>query len=226
MKTAIISDVHGNYPALEAVLSAAEGVGCKNVLCLGDTAGYYPMINECVKALQEVGAVSLRGNHDCYLLGEFECPRSRSARRCIEYQKSVVSDESLEWLRGAVRTLSKGTLFAMHGGLNDPIDEYVLDFDFEMALQMHPKKKVFLSGHTHVQVLQTAGEIVYCNPGSVGQPRDHDKRAAFAILDGKSIELKRVEYDIERIAHAMANAGFSEHYYENLHYGLRIGENV
>ena len=111
---------------------------------------------------------------------------------------------------------------ARHGGWNDPIDEYITDFDFEFVKDK--KVNIFCSGHTHVQKMVMDGDRIYFNPGSVGQPRDFDSRAAFAIInDDKEIYLHRIQYDIDQIVDAMKQANQDERIWQNLYYGKRIG---
>lgn len=87
-------------------------------------------------------------------------------------------------------------------------------------------REIFFSGHTHAQALVLMGEQVYCNPGSVGQPRDGDPRAAYAIFDDEKILLQRVTYDVDATTAAMYKAGFAKHFYDNLYVGTRIGGGV
>ena len=106
----------------------------------------------------------------------------------------------------------------VHGGWTDPIDEYLVPSKeyFEKV-----GGKFFCSGHTHVQKIENYGDKQYCNPGSVGQPRDGDNRAAFATWDGNEFKLHRVEYDFEEVGKLMENAGFSGYYYERLAIGAK-----
>jgi predicted phosphodiesterase len=218
---AIISDTHGNFPALEAVLREVDAIGCEAVYSLGDVAGYYCMVNECVDELRERGIANIMGNHDHYLVTNEACPRSNAANRCIEYQRGIVTPENLRWLGQSSRSLEVGGLSMVHGGWSDPLDEYLYEVD-ERYFATLPGKH-FFSGHTHIQKFVEFGGKTYCNPGSVGQPRDGDPRAAYALFDRGTIALKRVAYDIDRIAFEMGRAGFEPYYYENLYAGRRIG---
>lgn len=222
-KIGIISDIHGNFPALKAVLTKLESERCENIFCLGDVAGYYSMINECIEAIIDNNIRSLKGNHDSYILGESVCPRSHSVVDCINYQQSVIKTEYVEWIRHLNPLFICEEFIAMHGGLNNPIDEYIKFFDFQKAKQLFPNTKIFLSGHTHIQSIQQEGDMVYCNPGSVGQPRDYNSQAAYAILENGIVTLGRVKYPIDLIAENMKNAGFSDYYYKNLYKGCKIG---
>jgi len=106
----------------------------------------------------------------------------------------------------------------VHGGWQDPIDQYLEPGkgDFKDL-----PGRYFASGHTHIQRVEKFGSKIYCNPGSVGQPRDGDNRAAFATFDGIKFALHRVEYDIKRVGDLMAEAGFNPYYYGNLNDGSR-----
>lgn len=220
----IISDIHGNFPALRAVIEKLHEAKCERIICLGDIAGYYSMINECICLLIKEDIFCLKGNHDSYLLGEKTCSRSRSVSDCITYQQRILIPEYFDWFKQLEPIYITKDFYAVHGGLNDPLDEYVKEFDFQQANIVSPFHKVFLSGHSHIQGIQKKDNILYCNPGSVGQPRDYDSRAAYAILESGQITLYRVAYDINEIAENMSISGFSDYYYKNLYYGCKIGE--
>lgn len=219
---ALISDVHGNYPALERVLEEIDRLGCGQILSLGDVSGYYCMINECIEELRRRKVINLLGNHDHYLIHHDACPRSTTVNICMDYQRRIISEENYRYLEGSVEEFDNGVLSARHGGWSDPIDEYIKRFDFSAAKGR--KEKIFASGHTHIQHMEQSGPLTYVNPGSVGQPRDGDSRAAFAVLeDDGGITCYRVKYDIEKIARQMRREGFSERTYECLYRGVRIG---
>lgn len=222
-----LSDVHGNYYALERVMDALYTLGCTRIYCLGDVSGYYSMVNECIDLLRAKDVFCLKGNHDSYLLGESACPRSHSVNDCIAYQKRIITKDNLAWLATLRPSLTTEVFQAVHGGWNDPIEEYIRSFDFDAAKARNSGCKLFLSGHTHVQKLEQKEDMTYCNPGSVGQPRDYDWRAGFAVLeDDGRVTLHRIEYDVDSTAAAMQTAGFNEYYYRNLYHGCKIGEKV
>lgn len=220
----IISDIHGNFPALRQVLQELRACGCSEIYCLGDVAGYYSMVNECIDLLRRKRIFTLQGNHDSYLSGDSSCPRSQSANDCISYQKKVIIPENFRWLTSLCSTLTTPQFNAVHGGWHDNLDEYIIHFDFDDPTVLGTGDRVFLSGHTHIQTLQEKNGILYCNPGSVGQPRDRDPRAAYAMLNDGKITLGRVAYDIDETAEYMRRAGFSDYYYKNLYLGCKIGE--
>jgi len=218
MKTAFISDIHGNYEALKAVLSEIDKLQVSRIFCAGDVVGYYSQINECCEELRARGIPSVLGNHDWYLAGGGYCPRSRSVNKIITYQRSVIKQENLEWLRTLPVRMEIGKIQMVHGGWTDPIDEYLKPtreyFD-------RIEGTFFLSGHTHVQTIQEFGEKTYCNPGSVGQPRDGDPRAAFAVFNDRTFELHRVEYEMQKVFDLMEAAGFDDYYYGGLKTGAK-----
>lgn len=215
---AIISDIHGNYVALQEVLKAIDEMGAKDIYCLGDIVGYYPQVNEVCDELRKRDVKCVMGNHDWYMAANSFCARSQSVNDTLKYQRKVISNENLQWLRSLPVYRQVGNLSMVHGGWTDPIDEY-----------LEPSKKYFekvggeyfVSGHTHVQKLADYGDKQYCNPGSVGQPRDGDNRAAFATWDGSKFELHRVKYDFVKVGELMEEAGFSGYYYERLAIGAK-----
>jgi predicted phosphodiesterase len=218
---AMLSDIHGNFPALVAVMNEIDRLGCRQVFSLGDVAGYYCMINECIGMLRERSIIHLLGNHDYYLIQDLPCPRSGKATACLEYQRKVVLKEHLRWLRSSKESLSYNNMSMVHGGWIDPIDEYLYEISEHYFSGL--EGEIFLSGHTHVQKLFRFSEKSYCNPGSVGQPRDGDARASFAVITDDEIHLRRVGYDIDEIASRMEKSGFDSHFYSNLYQGARIG---
>jgi putative phosphoesterase len=219
----IISDIHGTYVALRAVLTRLDEMGVSKIICLGDTCGYYSQINECCDELQKRQIFSLMGNHDWYLVTGESCPRSDSANRCIEYQRAVISDSNRSWLATLKSSAKIDNLNIVHGGWDDPLDQYLVpSVEYFSRLD----GKFFASGHTHVPVIWNTEGKAYCNPGSVGQPRDGDPRASFAILSDASFSLHRVNYDYESVQAKMKAAGFEPYFYENLSTGTRIGGKI
>lgn len=216
MKIGLISDIHGNYQALTAVLNRLDAMNVDKIICLGDVVGYYPQVNECCNELRARGIETVMGNHDWYMAAGSFCLRSQSVNDCLEYLNTVITDENREWLKTLPVHLETDGLKVVHGGWTDPIDEYLAPTeDYFSKVQ----GKYFASGHTHRQLLADFGEKVYCNPGSVGQPRDNDPKAAFAIFDGSGFELHRVEYDMTVIYQLMHQAGFNDYYYGCLETG-------
>lgn len=220
---AIISDIHGNYPALKAVVEDIYRHGCNQIISLGDVAGYYCFINECINLCKGQGIKNILGNHDYYLTSGVGCPRSYSANICLEYQAKVISQENMRWLRNSERFIDSADISMRHGGWKDPLDEYIYEFSFDMVKDRN--ERIFVSGHTHKQLLMRDKGKIYFNPGSVGQPRDYDSRAAYAIItDDYDVILQRVEYPIKETIEAMRHCGFQDRLSDCLLRGTKIGE--
>lgn len=218
MTIAFISDIHGNYEALKSVLSEIDKEGITQIYCAGDVVGYYSQVNECCDALRDRQIPTVMGNHDWYMVGGGFCPRSRSVNDCLAYQRTVIRPDHIAWLRSFPVQMFIDDIHMVHGGWADPIDEYLEPTQDYFDRVIGEK---FVSGHNHIQVVHQFGSKLYCNPGSVGMPRDGDPRAAWAIYDGTSFHLRRVEYDIEKVFELMARAGFSDYYYGGLKTGAR-----
>lgn len=220
---AIISDIHGNFPALKKVMEDIQNRGIVNIISLGDIAGYYCFINECINLCRSLNVINILGNHDYYLISGKGCPRSYTANICLKYQMEHITQDNLLWLKNSKTVLDINCMSLRHGGWNDPLDEYIYDFSFDMVLNRC--ENLFASGHTHKQVYLRDGEKQYFNPGSVGQPRDFDARAAYAIVDEKmNVELVRVEYNIEEVVNKMRVCGFDDRISVCLLTGSKIGE--
>lgn len=224
-KIAVISDIHGNYPALKAVLDDIDSDGIEDVICLGDIVGYYCQVNECIDMLRERKIYSLLGNHDYYMISG-TCCNSRTVKMCIDYQKTIIRRDNYEWLSILKPDYDTTDISYRHGGWNDAVEERISEFDFSWVKDF--SQKMYFSGHTHIQGIQenkTSGKI-YCNPGSVGQPRDNKPSAAFAVIgsDGK-IELRRVDYDIDEVVNKMKEAKQGEWIWKGLYTGEKVGGN-
>ena len=218
MKIAFISDIHGNFEALKAVLAEIDRMGITQIYCAGDVVGYYAQINECCEELRKRDIPCVMGNHDWYVAGGGFCPRSRSVNDCLDYQRTIIELGHVEWLQSFPVQRRVGEVRIVHGGWADPIDEYLKPTAeyFEKV-----QGRVFVSGHTHFPRVEHFGDKVYCNPGSVGQPRDGDPRSAFAVYENGDFTLHRVEYDMQRVFDLMDAAGFNDYYYGGLKYGSR-----
>jgi len=219
MKIAFISDIHGNYEALKEVLKEIDKANVDKVYCLGDVVGYYSQVNECCQALVERNISCVMGNHDWYLASGTGCPRSKSANDCIAYQKKVIKDEFVKWIQKFPVYRFENKVAMVHGGWNNPIDEYLHEIPKDYFSQI--EGKYFVSGHTHVQKVIHFDKKVYCNPGSVGQPRDWDPKSAYAIFENGRFNTYRVEYDMEKVFALMDKAGFNDYYYGSLKVGAR-----
>jgi putative phosphoesterase len=224
---AIISDIHGNLPALESVLADIELHEITKIISLGDVSGYYPFINEVIELLRFNNVINLIGNHDRYIMDDKECPRSSSANFCLDYQKSIIKKENKEWLLKSQSIYEFDNVSMVHGGWLDNEDEYI--FKVEDSYFNKLNFKYFFCGHTHVQAhIYLKGNKEFINPGSVGQPRDGNAMASYCVFNERTgaIDLKRVSYDINVVAQKMDELGFQEYFYKNLYKGTRIGGKI
>lgn len=217
-KMAFISDIHGNYEALKVVLEKIESLGISDIYCLGDVTGYYSQVNECCDALRENNIPVVMGNHDWYLAGGGFCLRSKSVNDCLVYQRKVISKKNLEWIKTFPIQREVEKIKMVHGGWTDPIDEYLLKPTNEYFQKV--EGEIFVSGHTHLPRIDYFENKIYCNPGSVGQPRDDDPRASFAVFD-QEFQIYRVSYDVSKVFSLMSQAGFNDYYYGCLETGAR-----
>ncbi|MDC0343521.1 metallophosphatase family protein [bacterium] len=220
---AIISDIHANLAALEAVLADIDARGISEIWCLGDVVGYNGEPNECISLLSQRGIPSLLGNHDSYIVSGKNCTRSRVVAEIIDDHVKMISEENLAWLAQASDRFERGRDLFVHGGPEDPLDQYI----YNVAPSLFPEQvdRLFV-GHTHVQCVLKMGHRVFCNPGSVGQPRDGDPRAAYVTLEGDDIICHRVQYDVARTVAAMQARGYEPFKYENLWTGTQIGGRI
>ncbi|MDC1287108.1 metallophosphatase family protein [Gammaproteobacteria bacterium] len=221
---AVVSDIHGNLAALRAVLNAIDLLGCDRIISLGDVTGYYAEPGECIDLLIERNAIQLLGNHDEYLVSGTGCPRSRLVSDLLVHQRKAVTSAHIEFMSGLGSRHDEGECSFVHGGWSNPLDQYL----YQVSSDILPDEgRYFFSGHTHVQILTDFGGKFYCNPGSVGQPRDGDSRAAFAVLGEDGVKLHRVEYDIDATVLAMKKAGFEDSVlWDNLYIGAQIGGRI
>lgn len=215
---AIISDVHGNYEALKSVLAKIDEMNISDIFCLGDVVGYYSQVNECCDELRKRNVKCIMGNHDWYITANSFCPRSKSVNDCLNYQRQVITEENKNWVSSFPLIRNEYGISMVHGSWNNPIDEYLEPTEeyFEKL-----EGRYFMSGHCHIQKLEKYKNKIYCNPGSVGQPRDNDPRAAFSIFDGNNFKLYRVKYDIAKVGELMDKAGFNGYYYGCLKTGAK-----
>jgi len=154
---ALITDIHGNYEALKEVLKKIDSLGITDIYCLGDIVGYYTQVNECCNELRERDVKCILGNHDWYMVSNTGCPRSKSANDCLEYQKTVITQENLDWLTTLPIYRKVGELALVHGGWNEPVEEYLNPVD---GYFYNYPNKYFASGHTHKQLIKEFGDKV------------------------------------------------------------------
>ncbi len=240
MHIAVLSDIHSNLVALDAVLAHAGAVD--GVWHLGDVVGYGPDPDGVVARLASVGAVGVRGNHDAAALGgpeiEWFNPEARTA---VEWTGQRISSATRDWLSALPERHVAGDVTLVHGSPRDPLREYVSDREVARANLAVLTTTMGLHGHTHVPVAfasegegiavdtaghghtwNAAGRRSLVNPGSVGQPRDGDPRSSYLVLDpdAATVIWHRVEYDIPAVQAAIRATGLPPRLADRLAYGI------
>jgi putative phosphoesterase len=209
MQVGILSDIHGNKVALDAVLSDMPPVD--RVVCAGDIVGYNPWPAECVEWVRERSVPTVLGNHDWATATGSAVGFNSMAGAGVEYAREQLTDDQLAFLRALLdsRRECDERVHIVHGHPTDP-DRYTYPAQF--GPELLGDEDVLVMGHTHVQAHEVYDEGIVMNPGSVGQPRDGDPRAAYSVLDldELSVTEHRVEYDIERVREAVSDAGLPE----------------
>ena len=238
MRTLIISDIHANLTALEAVLADAGEIDA--VWCLGDLVGYGPDPNECVARVRALpNLVCLIGNHDAAALKQIDIETFNvEARLAIRWTQLNLTDESLAFLQSLPEQTEVEQVTLAHGSPRQPVWEYLLDTRTATANFACFNTPYCFVGHTHLPVLYylpdesrvarlvvpeplmqlTLAPRAILNPGSVGQPRDRDPRAAYAIYepDQNCWEYRRVAYDIQAVQTRMMETGLPERHIHRL----------
>ena len=230
MRYAIISDIHGNFDALKAVLDALDGIGYDLLVCLGDVVGYGAEPNECCEALKARHSRVLAGNHDHAAIGLLNLDFfNEFARVATLWTREHLSPENVEWLRKANFVEIFPEFAATHSTLHSPeLFNYILTvLDARMSFDVLDRPVCFM-GHSHMPVtFFSTTPITYSldsnfavrpdsqvlvNVGSVGQPRDEIPLASFAYYDteAEEITIARVEYDLESAARKILDAGLPE----------------
>jgi len=209
MQVGVISDIHGNLVALEAVLADMPDVDA--LVCAGDVVGYNPWHADCVETVRNREIPTVMGNHDRAVAGETSFGFNSMAGAGVRHARETLSDGQIEWLAGLPeqRLACDDRVKLVHGHPDDP-DRYT--YPMEFAPNMLEEEDVLVMGHTHYQHHEVYDEGVVMNPGSVGQPRDGDPRAAYAVLDldALSVSDRRVSYDVERVVEAVREAGLPQ----------------
>jgi predicted phosphodiesterase len=229
MRVAVVSDIHSNLHALDAVLEAIEADGTDELWCLGDIVGYGPRPDECCALVAARTHVCLAGNHDLAIRGTIDLDEFHGdAAIAARLNRDALSPEARAFLARLEPHGSADGVALYHGSARDPVWEYVLSDEAARATLAIAGSALVLVGHSHValHLTESGGEIegglapagtvlelgdgpAVLNPGSVGQPRDGDPRAAYLLLDlaERRAEFRRVEYDIARTQSEMAEAG-------------------
>ncbi len=207
MKIGLISDVHSNTPALDAVLDELEEKNVDKVLCAGDLVGYYTRPNEVVEEIRDREIPAVKGNHDEGVSGgSFRF--NPKARKALEYSREKLSEKNREFLKQLPERkrfeLGGLDVFMAHGSPRRPVSEYVMPRDADESLLdfFDDNPDVMVLGHTHKAFDREVNGTLFVNPGSVGKPRDGDPRPSYAVLDTEdvSVEHFRTGYDCDGFA--------------------------
>ena len=240
---AILSDIHGNLAALEAVLADIDRRKVERVISLGDVIGYGPRPVECLKLVMERCAFSLLGNHEYAVLRGPE-GFNPIAVEAINWTKRQITDpDQLFYLSSLKAAKLEGNVLYVHGSAEDPLMEYVRESEdheqfVKFVADLHRDFQRFdlcFTGHNHRAFLGTPEAFIFPHPawskfhvkdkklyicvGSVGQPRDDDPQASYATFDGDLVEFHRIPYDIERTAAEIKAAGLHPFLAERLFLG-------
>jgi diadenosine tetraphosphatase ApaH/serine/threonine PP2A family protein phosphatase len=244
VRVAAITDVHANLPALEAVIGAIDDAGIDEIWCLGDVVGYGVEPDACSDLVRERCEICLAGNHDLAVLGGLDIASfSEAAAVAVEWTRAHAAERTLEFLRELEPSGERADIGLFHASPRDPVWEYVLSAEqAEAGIDANPHR-IGLIGHSHVALffsrpeggngdsraaqasdgalleIGQGGWLV--NPGSVGQPRDGDPRAAWLELDteAETARFHRVAYEIERAAAPIAAAGLPSRLADRLYTG-------
>jgi len=243
MRILVISDIHANFTALEAVLQRCAGEW-DFLWCLGDVVGYGPDPNECVQALRELPHLCLAGNHDWAALNRLDVKTfNPDARRAVEWTQATLSAENTRFLEQLPVTYVIGEYTLVHASPREPIWEYILEPSIAALNFPHFETPYCFVGHTHQPVIYTMAEATgkaqlrppaynqayalngkrqIINPGSIGQPRDQNPDAAYGILDTDSgvFEHRRTPYDVRAVQRRMLDCNLPERLITRLEHGL------
>jgi predicted phosphodiesterase len=240
MRLAVLSDIHSNLEALQAVLADARAQSCTEFVCLGDVVGYNANPSECVKVIQELECPVVKGNHDeqASIVASTEA-FNELAEEAIDWTREHLSAEDKSWLTDLRLTKQVHNFTIVHATLDNPgLWGYIFNDLDALASFTCQQTSLCFFGHTHWptafvydeedvrriavgKIVLTAGNKYFINPGSVGQPRDRDWRAAYCILDTdrQVVEQRRVEYDLEAAQNKIHQAGLPDRLADRLSVG-------
>jgi diadenosine tetraphosphatase ApaH/serine/threonine PP2A family protein phosphatase len=245
LRAAVLSDIHANLPALEAVLAAVDAAEVEEIWCLGDVVGYGADPDACTELVRERCDVCLVGNHDLAVLGSLDSSSfSDTAAAGVAWTQANAAESSFAYLRELEPSGEREGIGLFHASPRDPIWEYVLSLDQADAGLDAQEQRLGLIGHSHIPLFFTrpegrrpdgvhgaqAGQGAaldlgtgkwLVNPGSVGQPRDGDPRAAWIELDTDSffVRFHRTGYDVDSAAGSILAAGLPQALADRLRVG-------
>jgi len=230
VRLVVVSDVHSNLDALEAVIDRFPKYD--EIVCLGDLVGYGPQPNEAIERLRDLRpTVVLMGNHDSAVVSGDTQWFSENAAKAVDWTRRRIREENRKYLASlnpSTRLEREGTSLALfHGSPRDPLSEYIypgISKGYARALIQRANAKIVLLGHTHIPMLYAVDDLVLANPGSVGQPRDGDPRASFAVLTitdhTVTFQVERVAYNVDPVARKIRECGLPEFLAERLYIGV------
>ena len=240
MRTLLLSDIHANLPALEAVLSDAHGL-FDATWVLGDTIGYGADPSAVIGVVRDLDALAIAGNHEEAAIGRMSTKDFNPvAREAIEWTAEALSEDDHEYVKNLELTLIVDRFTLVHGSPRDPVWEYIETGPQVLDNLEHFETQACAIGHSHMPFTvgvtdgevswvdhtprereQLVGDRLYINPGSVGQPCDRDNRASYALIDLETwdVEFRRVEYDIPRAQARIREFGLPEFLAERLEWG-------
>lgn len=243
MRTCVVSDIHANLHALEAVLEAIDGEGADELWCLGDLVGYGPRPNECTRIVRERADVCLVGNHDLGVLGRLDLDLfAADAAASARWTAAELADDARRFLESLRPEGTRAGVALFHASARDAVWEYVMTEDVAAESLVSSPEALTLVGHSHLALeFSLTGPVVrgslapegteleldepdrrLLNPGSVGQPRDGDPRAAYLVLDldARRATFRRVPYPVERTQAEIRERGLPESLAVRLEHGL------
>ena len=240
MRVAVLSDIHANLVALDAVLAALGSVDA--VWHLGDVVGYGPDPDGVVARLTEIGAVGVRGNHDAAAAGGDEIDWfNPDARAAMEWTRTRIGDATRDWLAALPERHAEATFGMVHGSPREPLWEYIVSVPVARANLPLLTTPIGLFGHTHlpmvfveddgaIEQIEPAngstfaldGRRALINPGSVGQPRDGVPTASHMVIDTDAARCTwyRTAYDVAKVQQQMEDVGLPDRLVQRLSYGL------
>ena len=230
MRYAIIGDIHSNLTAFEAVLRDADGRGgFDKIWCLGDVVGYGPDPNECIERLRQFEHICVAGNHDWAAIGKMDTADFNPvAARACQWTAQQLTAENIEYLQNLPLSICQEDFTLVHGSPREPIWEYILSVEGAQENFAYFETTYCLVGHSHAPLifelidtkavyeifpegakLKLGKRRMILNPGGVGQPRDGDPRASYALYDteARTVHHYRVEYDIQATQKKMEEQG-------------------
>jgi predicted phosphodiesterase len=241
VRVAVVSDIHANLHALEAVLAAIDADPVDELWCLGDLVGYGPKPNECCAIVQARTAICLCGNHDLAVRGTIDLVEfSGDAGTAAAWTREVLADDARAFLNRLEPAGRVPGVALFHGSARDPVWEYVLSDEAAVTTFMLTEEPLVLVGHSHAALqialhdtvlegglapngteLELSDARWLLNPGSVGQPRDGDPHAAYLLLDldAQRASFRRVAYDVELTQSEMRAVGLPDALIERLTLG-------